>query len=66
MDVVWRMDEWTWFGEWMDQCGFEIDVVWRMNSCGSENTRMDGCGLEKGWVDGCFLKNGWMDGWMDG
>ncbi len=39
--MVWGMDGWMWFGEWMDQCGFEIDVVWRMNSCGSENRRMD-------------------------
>ncbi len=46
-----------------------MDVVWKLDSCGSENGRMDGYGLEKdGWmidvvwrVDGCGLG---MDGWM--
>ncbi len=50
----------------MDQCGFELDVVWRMNSCGSENRRMDGCGLEKGWVEWMAFFGERMDGWLIG
>ncbi len=54
MDVVWRMNGWMWFGEWM---GEWIDVVWRM----------DGCSLGNGWMDVVWRMNGWMwfGEWMD-
>ncbi len=62
MDVIWGMDRWMLFGEWMDGCGLGngwIIVVLRM---------MDGFGLENEWMD--VVWGGWvdvvwrMDGWI--
>ncbi len=60
MDVVWGMDGWMWFGEWMGGCDLEdgwMDVVWGMDGWmwfgeWMGGWMMGGFGLENRWVDG--------------